>query len=69
VTKSGSEWICSIEIENVVMRHPAVAEAAVIGLPYPKPDERPPHIMVRKPDAEVSGPELRQFLTGKIGKW
>jgi fatty-acyl-CoA synthase len=47
----------------------AVAEAAVIGVPHPKWDERPLLIVVRKPDAEVTGLELRQFLTGKIAKW
>jgi fatty-acyl-CoA synthase len=41
----------------------------VIGVPHPKWDERPLLVVVRKPDAEGSGPELRQFLTGKIAKW
>jgi fatty-acyl-CoA synthase len=69
VIKSGGEWISSIEIENVVMGHPAVAEAAVIGVPHPKWDERPLLIAVRKPGAEITAHELLQFLTGKIAKW
>ena len=69
VIKSGGEWISSIEIENIAVGHPAVAEAAVIGVPHPKWDERPLLIVVRKPGAEVTGQELRQFLTGKIAKW
>jgi fatty-acyl-CoA synthase len=69
VIKSGGEWISSIEIENVAVGHPAVAEAAVIGVPHPKWDERPLLIVVRKPGAQVSGDDLLQFLTGKIAKW
>jgi len=69
VIKSGGEWISSIEIENVAVSHPAVAEAAVIGVPHPKWDERPLLIVVRKPGAAVTREELLQFLTGKIAKW
>jgi fatty-acyl-CoA synthase len=69
VIKSGGEWISSIEIENVAVGHPAVAEAAVIGVPHPKWDERPLLIVVRKPGVQVSGDDLLQFLTGKIAKW
>jgi fatty-acyl-CoA synthase len=46
-----------------------VAEAAVIGLPHPKWDERPLLIVVRKPNCEVTKPEILQYLTGKIAKW
>ena len=49
VIKSGGEWISSIEIENIAVGHPAVAEAAVIGIPHPKWDERPLLIVVLKP--------------------
>jgi len=69
VIKSGGEWISSIEIENIAVSHPAVAEAAVIGVPHPKWDERPLLIAVRKPGAAVTREELLQFLTGKIAKW
>jgi fatty-acyl-CoA synthase len=69
VIKSGGEWISSIEIENIAVGHPAVAEAAVIGVPHPKWDERPLLIVVRKPGAEVARDELLQFLSGKIAKW
>jgi acyl-CoA synthetase (AMP-forming)/AMP-acid ligase II len=69
VIKSGGEWISSIEIENVAVGHPAVAEAAVIGVPHPKWDERPLLIVVRKPGADVTRDALLQFLTGKIAKW
>jgi acyl-CoA synthetase (AMP-forming)/AMP-acid ligase II len=69
VIKSGGEWISSIEIENLAVGHPAVAEAAVIGLPHPKWDERPLLIVVTKPQAEVSKAELLAYLEGKIAKW
>jgi fatty-acyl-CoA synthase len=69
VIKSGGEWISSIEIENIAMAHPGVAEAAVIGVPHPKWDEQPLVIVVRKPGADISAQELLHFLTGKIAKW
>jgi fatty-acyl-CoA synthase len=69
VIKSGGEWISSIEIENIAVGHPCVAEAAVIGVPHPKWDERPLLVAVRKPGTEVTGQELQQFLSGKIAKW
>jgi fatty-acyl-CoA synthase len=69
VIKSGGEWISSIEIENIAVGHPEIAEAAVIGVPHPKWDERPLLIVVRKPGTGVSGEEVLQFLTGRIAKW
>jgi fatty-acyl-CoA synthase len=69
VIKSGGEWISSIEIENIAVGHPAVAEAAVIGVPHPKWDERPLLIVVLKPGATASREDLLQFLDGKIAKW
>ncbi len=69
VIKSGGEWISSIEIENIAVGHPSVAEAAVIGLPHPKWDERPLLIVVKKKGVEVSKDELLAYLTGKIAKW
>jgi len=69
VIKSGGEWISSIEIENVAVGHPAVAEAAVIGIPHPKWDERPLLIVVTKPGERVAKQEILQFHDGKIAKW
>jgi fatty-acyl-CoA synthase len=69
VIKSGGEWISSIEIENLAMGHPDVAEAAVIGVPHPRWDERPLLVAVKKPGAEVSREELLAFYEGKTAKW
>ncbi|MCW8836984.1 MAG: 3-(methylthio)propionyl-CoA ligase [Rhodospirillales bacterium] len=69
VIKSGGEWIGSIDLENVALSHPAVAQAAVIGIPHPKWDERPLLIVVKKPGAEVTREDLLSFYDGKIAKW
>ena len=69
VIKSGGEWISSIELENLAIAHPAVAEAAVIGVPHPKWDERPLLIVVRKKDAVLERDEILTFFEGKIAKW
>jgi fatty-acyl-CoA synthase len=69
VIKSGGEWISSIEIENIAVGHPAVAEAAVIGIPHPKWDERPLLVVVLKPGAAATKEDLLTFLTGRIAKW
>lgn len=69
VIKSGGEWISSIEIENVAVGHPAVAEAAVIGIPHPKWDERPLLIVVTKPGECAGKQEILEYLNGKIAKW
>jgi fatty-acyl-CoA synthase len=69
VIKSGGEWISSIEIENLAMGHPSVAEAAVIGLPQEKWGERPLLIVVKKPNAEVTPAEMLKFLDGKLASW
>ena len=69
VIKSGGEWISSIELENVAMGHPAVAEAAVIGVHHPKWNERPLLVVVRKPGAEVTADALLRFYQGKVAKW
>ncbi|MEM9305206.1 MAG: long-chain fatty acid--CoA ligase [Pseudomonadota bacterium] len=68
VIKSGGEWISSIDLENAVMAHPAVAEAAVIGISHPKWTERPLMIVVAAGEAP-SGEELRGFLKGKVADW
>jgi fatty-acyl-CoA synthase len=69
VIKSGGEWISSMELENALMAHPAVAEAAVIGVPDEKWGERPLATVVLKPDASVTAAELRHFLAGKVPRW
>jgi fatty-acyl-CoA synthase len=69
VIKSGGEWISSIDLENAAMAHPAVAEAAVIGVAHPKWDERPLLIVQKKPDVELDGKELIEFLGSKVAKW
>ena len=69
VIKSGGEWISSMELENALMAHPAVAEAAVIGVPDEKWGERPLATVVLKPDASVTAGELRHFLAGKVPRW
>jgi len=69
VIKSGGEWISSIDVENTAMGHPAVAEAAVIGVPHPKWTERPLLIIIKAEGAELTGEEILQWLDGKIAKW
>ncbi|MCY1278919.1 3-methylmercaptopropionyl-CoA ligase [compost metagenome] len=70
VIKSGGEWICSVEIENAVMAHPQVAEAAVIGVAHPRWSERPLLVIVpRQSDAAPSHQELMAFLDGKVPRW
>jgi fatty-acyl-CoA synthase len=69
VIKSGGEWISSVDLENAVMAHPAVAEAAVIGVPDPKWDERPLVAVVLKEGVQVTPAELREFLTGRVAHW
>src|SRR5688572_19742746 len=69
VIKSGGEWISSIDLENIAVAHPAIAEAAVIGVKHPKWDERPIVVAVKKPGQEVSRDELLKFYEGKIAKW
>jgi fatty-acyl-CoA synthase len=69
VIKSGGEWISSIDIENLIVGHPAVALAAVIGMPHPKWDERPMLVVQLKPGASATAQDLLAFLDGKIAKW
>jgi fatty-acyl-CoA synthase len=69
VIKSGGEWISSIDLENIAVAHPAVAEAAVIGAAHPKWDERPLLVVVKKPGQEVGRDELIAFYDGKVAKW
>jgi acyl-CoA synthetase (AMP-forming)/AMP-acid ligase II len=69
VIKSGGEWISSIDVENAAMGHPDVAEAAVIGLPHPKWDERPLLVIVPKSGRQPSKETIVTFLGDKIAKW
>ena len=69
VIKSGGEWISSIDIENLAIAHPAVLEAAVIGVVHPKWDERPLLLIIRKKDTTVTREEMLEFMSGKIAKW
>ncbi len=69
VIKSGGEWISSIDIENFAVAHPAVAEAAVIGISHPKWDERPLLVVVKKSGMEVEKQALLDFIAPKIAKW
>jgi fatty-acyl-CoA synthase len=69
VIKSGGEWISSIDIENIVAGCPGVLDAAIIGIPHPKWEERPLLIVVRKPDASLSAGAIKAFLDGKVAKW
>lgn len=69
VIKSGGEWISSIDIENVAMGHPSVAEAAVIGVAHPKWTERPLLIVIKAAGADLTKEEMLQWFDGKIVKW
>jgi fatty-acyl-CoA synthase len=69
VIKSGGEWISSIDLENLAVGHPKVAEAAVIGVQHPKWDERPLLVVVLKKDQQAGKDEILGFMQGKIAKW
>jgi 3-(methylthio)propionyl---CoA ligase len=69
VIKSGGEWISSIELENLAMGHPAVAEAAVIGIAHPKWTERPLLVAVRAEGSDVGRDELLGYFDGKVATW
>ena len=69
VIKSGGEWISSVELENAAVGCAGVAEAAAIGVPHPKWDERPLLLVVKKPGFEVSAEEVRAHLAAHVAKW
>jgi fatty-acyl-CoA synthase len=69
VIKSGGEWISSIDLENIAVGHPKVAEAAVIGVRHPKWDERPLLVIVLKEGQSATKQELLGFLKDKIARW
>ncbi len=69
VIKSGGEWISSIELENTAMGHPAVAEAAVIGVSHAKWTERPLLVVVREEGQEISKEDMLAYFDGKVARW
>jgi len=69
VIKSGGEWISSVDLENELMAHPDVVEAAVIGVPDDRWDERPLACVVLNQGAGASAEDLRSFLAERVAKW
>jgi len=69
VIKSGGEWISSVDLENMIMGHPKVLEAAVIAVPHPRWVERPLACVVPKPGVVIDPAEILEFLRPKLAKW
>jgi fatty-acyl-CoA synthase len=69
VIKSGGEWISSIDLENAATGHPAVGEAAVIGVPHPKWQERPLLLVVPRSGHTATREEVLDYLSGRVAKW
>lgn len=69
VIKSGGEWISTIDLENLAVGHPDIAEAAVIGVRHSKWDERPLLVVVRKPGKDPSKEDILGYMSGKVAKW
>jgi fatty-acyl-CoA synthase len=69
VIKSGGEWISSIDLENLAVGHPKVAEAAVIGVRHPRWDERPLLVVVPKKGEDLCKDDILAFMRGKIANW
>ena len=69
VIKSGGEWISSIDMENLLLSHPAIAEAAVVGLAHPKWQERPFVLIVPKPGQEITLEQVRSHLSSAFAAW
>jgi fatty-acyl-CoA synthase len=69
VIKSGGEWISSIDLENLAVGHPKIAEAAVIGIRHPKWNERPLLVVVAKPGESFSKEDILGYMQGKVAKW
>jgi fatty-acyl-CoA synthase len=69
VIKSGGEWISSVDLENHLMAHPGVVEAAVVGVPDPHWEERPLASVVLREGATVTAAELREFLATRVPRW
>ena len=71
VIKSGGEWVSSVDLENAIMGHPSVAEAAVIGLTHPVWQERPVAYVVARPEFRdtLTGDDIRNYLSSRVAKW
>ncbi|MGP3536426.1 long-chain fatty acid--CoA ligase [Microbacterium sp. RD1] len=69
VIKSGGEWISSINLENLIASHPAVAEVAVVGVPDSRWDERPLASVVLRPDQSASAADLHRFVSESVARW
>jgi fatty-acyl-CoA synthase len=69
LVKSGGEWISSVELENEIMGHPRVAEAAVIAAPHPKWGERPMACVVVKPGESLTREDVLEFLRARLTSW
>jgi fatty-acyl-CoA synthase len=69
VIKSGGEWVSSVELENAIMAHPEVVEAAVIGIPDARWDERPLACVVLRPGAPATAETLQDFLAERVARW
>ena len=69
VIKSGGEWISSIELENIAVGHPEIAEAASIGVRHPRWDERPLLVAVRREGSELTREALLAYFDGKVARW
>jgi fatty-acyl-CoA synthase len=69
VIKSGGEWISSIDMENALMGHPAIRDAAVVGLPHPMWQERPLALVVLKPGHQVTVQQLHEHLSAAFARW
>ncbi|MFN3937255.1 MAG: long-chain fatty acid--CoA ligase [Gemmobacter sp.] len=69
IIKSGGEWISSVELENIALAHPELADAAVIGVPHPKWDERPVLVAVKRPGCDPAPEDLLAFYDGKVARW
>jgi acyl-CoA synthetase (AMP-forming)/AMP-acid ligase II len=69
IIKSGGEWISSVDVENVAMSHPAIAECAVVGLPHPQWAERPLLVVVLREDASASKDDILSYLGERLVKW
>jgi fatty-acyl-CoA synthase len=67
--KSGGEWISSVELENELMGHPKIREAAVIGVPHPRWSERPLACVVLEPGASMTAEEVIDYLVPRVAKW
>jgi len=69
IIKSGGEWISSIELENLAMNHPDVAEAAVVGVSHEKWTERPLLVVVKKAESKLAAEDILSFFGGKVATW